>query len=576
MARAPTLVSTFSTGSLKLKLTLSTAALLTMTCLVFGGLFVQQQVASVTAGLLDSGALLAQHVARTSRHATLTADTLALSRLIRETLALPHVDYVAIVAPKHQIELGAGKGAWGHQFTKMGLSRQRFSLSGLLLPRFVEHPTAEPLVTAVSLTEGSPILRPHLFFNALELAGIFSGAEYPVVADVIVPIPGASLAVPPDSALGLMLDEPALSVTDPTGPDVAPRAFVHVGLSTAELQDTLRRVIRQIALVTFTLLTLALGGALWLAHRMTTPLQALTTAAQRIAGGEPFLPVPSSGHDEIGTLTGMFNQMVEILQTRERELRELTHTLEDRVRVRTEELESANAKLQELDRRKSLFVSTASHELRTPLTSIRLNLANLRDEVYGTLEPEQCNVLNRLEGSLGRLQHLIEELLDLSRIEVGEIALRLKSMDLPPVIIHVADTLHALAADKHVTVATDVATGLPPVFADAEKVQQILTNLIHNAVKFSPADGTVTVGARPNGNGTVHVSVGDHGIGIAPDDLDKIFLPFYRSARPGTQAKGAGLGLTIAKHLVELHKGRLWVESRPGEGSTFSFTLPIA
>ncbi len=576
MHQATAVVSAVSKGSLKLKLALSTAALLTVTCLVLGWLFLQQQVQSVTAGLLDSGTLLAQHLARTSRHPTHSADTYSLARLLRETLAVSQVNYVAIIAPQQHIEMGAGKEAWAQQFARTGPSSQRFSLSGLILPRLADHQTAEPMITAVSLTGGTPVLRPTIQFSGPDLFNLFLGAEYPVVIDVTVPLPTTSPTRPPDPALGLTLGESGEDLSELNPADEPHRAFVQVGLSTAELQDSLRHVIRQIVLVTFTLLSAALMGTVWLAHRMTTPLQTLTTAAHRIAGGESFRPLPASGHDEISTLTHVFNQMVDTLQTRERELRELTHTLEERVRVRTTELESANAKLQELDRRKSLFVSTASHELRTPLTSIRLNLANLLDEVYGTLGSEQRQVLSRLEGSLGRLQHLIEELLDLSQIEVGEISLQLKAVDLPPVITHVTDTLHALAAEKGVTVATNLACGLPAVQADVEKVQQVLTNLIHNAIKFSPARGTVTIAAAANGNGTVHVSVGDCGIGITCEEMDKIFLPFYRAPHPGQQAKGAGLGLTIAKHLVELHKGQLCVESRPGEGSTFSFTLPIA
>jgi signal transduction histidine kinase len=200
----------------------------------------------------------------------------------------------------------------------------------------------------------------------------------------------------------------------------------------------------------------------------------------------------------------------------------------------------------------------------------------LLDEVYGAVGPEQRDVLSRLETSLGRLQHLIEELLDLSRIEVGEITLRPKAVELSPVIAHVTDTLRALAKEKGITLSTEVEQDLPTITVDLEKVQQILTNLIHNAIKFSPSASAVRIAATANGHGTVQISVADRGIGIAPDDLDKIFIPFYRSPNPAAQAKGTGLGLTIAKHLVELHRGRLWVESRPGEGSTFAFTLPIS
>jgi signal transduction histidine kinase len=277
--------------------------------------------------------------------------------------------------------------------------------------------------------------------------------------------------------------------------------------------------------------------------------------------------------DEIGTLTGVFNHMAKILHVREQELRELARSLEDRVTARTQELAAANAKLQELDRRKSVFVSTASHELRTPLTSMKVHVANMRDGIDGAITTDQRRSLGRVEANLSRLQVLIEQLLDLSRIEMGEATLQIEPVAVGSVIARTAEDLNALATERRVRIQISLAADLPQVLADPAKLQQILLNLLHNAVKFTYPNSTVAVSATLLPDGDVKISVADAGPGIMLEDVEKVFQPFYRVPTVCKQSNGTGLGLAITKLLVELHNGRLWVETVPGHGSRFSFTM---
>lgn len=277
--------------------------------------------------------------------------------------------------------------------------------------------------------------------------------------------------------------------------------------------------------------------------------------------------------DEIGILTRAFNAMTTTLKSREHDLRELAHTLEDRVEMRTQELAAANAKLQELDRRKSLFVSTASHELRTPLTSMKVHLANLRDGIDGAVTEEQRLTLSRVEAKLSDLHTLIEELLNLSRIEDGQSTADLEPVILSEVIAKTIDDLQPLALERQIKIVLSFPADLPPVSADHDKLYRIVLNLLHNAVKFASRQTTVDVSIIVCPGNEIQTSIRDVGPGIAPEDLEKVFQPFYRAPIAHINVKGTGLGLAIVKLLIELHQGRLWVESVLGKGSCFSFTL---
>jgi PAS domain S-box-containing protein len=229
----------------------------------------------------------------------------------------------------------------------------------------------------------------------------------------------------------------------------------------------------------------------------------------------------------------------------------------------------------EVERVKEEFVSLVSHELRTPLTSIHGYVELLLEGAAGALAEEQQEFLTVVRRNTDRLLGLVNELLDLSRIEAGRMELQPAVLDLVPAIRRVADSLRPSIEKKGQHLSIDVADGLPPIWADADRVTQILTNLLSNAHKYTPAGGRISVAARRQ-DGRVRVEVRDTGIGLTADEQAQLFTKFFRSRNRAAQAVGGtGLGLAITRSLVELHGGEIGVVSAPGRGSTFSFTVPV-
>ncbi|MBA5867430.1 MAG: GAF domain-containing protein [Nitrospira sp. CR1.3] len=259
-----------------------------------------------------------------------------------------------------------------------------------------------------------------------------------------------------------------------------------------------------------------------------------------------------------------------------REIEELNTGLEQKVRERTVQLEAANEQLQELNQLKSSFVSMVSHELRTPMTSIRTYVENMLDGVIGAVNEKQSQYLRRIQFNIDRLTRMIVDLLDLSRIEAGRVELRSEPIAIADWMNELVEGLRGLAGGKSVTLESHSLPSLPTILADRDKLTQVLTNLIGNAIKFTPAGGRIMVGAViEDKTGMVQFCVSDTGCGIPPDELPKVFEKFFRGVTTAAETRGAGLGLAIVKSLVELHGGRIWVESASGKGSSFYFTLPL-
>ncbi|MCB9418275.1 MAG: HAMP domain-containing protein [Ardenticatenaceae bacterium] len=223
------------------------------------------------------------------------------------------------------------------------------------------------------------------------------------------------------------------------------------------------------------------------------------------------------------------------------------------------------------------FISNISHELRTPLASLRAVVETLRD---GALDdpPAAARFLERAELEVDTLTQMVEELLELSRIESGQVPLKLARTAVPDLFFDPMERLQPQAARSEIELVLNLPSGLPLVLADAARVQQVIANLLHNAIKFSSSGDFITVGAElVDGETAVRFSVEDHGIGITAADLPRIFERFYKSDRARTRSRGGtGLGLAIARHIVQAHNGRIWAISKEGKGSTFYFTLPVA
>ena len=233
--------------------------------------------------------------------------------------------------------------------------------------------------------------------------------------------------------------------------------------------------------------------------------------------------------------------------------------------------EQATAELVTVSRAKSQFLARMSHELRTPLNAI-LGFADvLRDRLAGPLTARQLEYVTDISESGRHLLGLVDEVLDLSKVESGTVALDLGPLDVRQAVDDAATMVRERAAVHDIDLRLHVERGVSTVEADSRKVRQVLVNLLANAVKFTPPGGRVAVRAATLAGGGVRVEVEDTGVGIAPDDHERIFEQFEQVAGVG---EGTGLGLPLARRLIELHGGRLWVESEPGRGSTFVFELP--
>jgi signal transduction histidine kinase len=257
-------------------------------------------------------------------------------------------------------------------------------------------------------------------------------------------------------------------------------------------------------------------------------------------------------------------------------LEELTLHLEQRIAERTQELTVANDLLQEHDRQRSLFLSVASHELRTPMTVIRSFADNMRDGIAGPVSEQQLAYLTRIGHNLSRLTRIINQLLDWSQLNSKRELLRFAPVCVERVALLVADNLRTVANEKSLTIEIAHANGLPAVQGDCDKLEQVLWNLIGNAIKFTPPGGRITVDFQTTPEGFVQTSVADTGCGIDPNHLEKLFREFSKVPSAVPAAQGAQLGLFITKSLVTLHRGTISVESTPGAGTRFYFTVPIA
>ncbi len=310
---------------------------------------------------------------------------------------------------------------------------------------------------------------------------------------------------------------------------------------------------------------------------LVEPVARLARLTQAVAEGDFSRRVESLSRDEIGELGRSVNAMTESLARHSRELQDKLVELErlnEDLQLRERELQLTNRKLEKANRLKSEFLATMSHELRTPLNSIIGFSELLEGGTYGALNERQLKYVNNIVVSSRHLLQLINDILDLAKVESGTIEINREQVSLPEVIGLVRNVVESLAAKKDIVIETRIDDDTDTVYADPPRLKQILYNLLSNAIKFTPAGGRVII-STARGEGEVRVAVKDTGIGISHQDQEKIFSEFLQVE--GTYARkyeGTGLGLALTKKLVELHGGRIWVDSTPGAGSTFTFTIP--
>ena len=316
------------------------------------------------------------------------------------------------------------------------------------------------------------------------------------------------------------------------------------------------------------------------------PVESLAEEAKRFAEGDMSVSVDVKTEDEIGVLGKTFNYMVESVSSfskkLELEVTRKTTLLNERTQLLAL-LERANRDLRELDKLKSTFLANMSHELRTPMNAIIGYTDLLLDRVDGPLNEEQEKSLKKVVANARHLLQLINDVLDVSKIESGKIDLQPKEIYLKLLIESVIPTFEPMIKQKGLTFTINLNENLLPVYGDEDKVKQIFINLLSNAVKFTHHGG-ITISAKPSERGIkpgesplfVEICVEDTGIGIKDEDIGKIFDKFTQvDISTIRQYEGTGLGLNIARGLVALHKGVIWVTSKYGEGSKFCFTLPL-
>ena len=308
----------------------------------------------------------------------------------------------------------------------------------------------------------------------------------------------------------------------------------------------------------------------------TKPLSSLSSVAEAIGLGNLDISVPVRGAQETAALGTAVDRM-------RMELKGLYIGLEQQVAERTHELTIANKELSrateaaiEASVAKSQILSTVTHELKTPLTSI-VGYADrmlLRRDTVGSLNERQERYLGNIQEDAYRLKSLIDDLLDISRIEAGSLELQLTGLDAQQEIEQAIKSLRGQFAGKQIQTQCNIPTNIVLVRADHLRLSQIIINLLTNAYKYSPEGAIVTITAEQGGE-LVQIDVSDTGIGMSDADQARLFTKFFRADNtPTRRESGTGLGLFITRHLVEAHGGSIWVESQEGKGSTFSFTLP--
>ena len=336
---------------------------------------------------------------------------------------------------------------------------------------------------------------------------------------------------------------------------------VVVEQSSEEILDRTYAALRRTIAIGFIGLTLALLLSIYLARRMSLPIREIEAkvASYGLGNFRSRLAV-SDASDEIKSLSNEFNRMADQLQS-------YTTSLEQKVSEKTAQLELAN-------RHKSEFLANMSHELRTPLNAVIGFSDVLKEQYFGELNPKQQEYVKDINESGQHLLSLINDILDLSKIEAGHMDLDLVAFSVPMAIENAMVLVRERALRHQLHLRADIASDVTEVVADQRKFKQILINLLTNAVKFSYPNGWVEVVARRDTNG-VMVTVKDCGTGIALEDQAAIFEEFHQLKSSGSaKLEGTGLGLSLAKRFVELHGGRIWVESELGKGAAFTFTLP--
>ncbi len=366
----------------------------------------------------------------------------------------------------------------------------------------------------------------------------------------------------------------------------------------AQTRPVMSQLFDLIMVMTIATLILVSAIGILLATSISNPLGRMVKAIRELEKGNLNARANIISNDEIGVLAQSFDKMALEIEKNRQELEDLNRNLEFRVTEKTEnltkaydrlqlsnqnlavanrELELANKKLKDIDQMKSDFISVVSHELRTPLTSIKAftELILMKPRM---MVDKRSRLLSIINNESDRLARLINDILDLTKIEAGKLSWHISRVSLKEVILSSVSGIQSLADNKSLSITTRFPGPLPELYGDRDRLQQVITNILSNSIKFTPQGGSIIISAAAEHHPRhqIIVRIADTGVGVPAKDLEMIFEKFQRSGDIlTTNTEGTGLGLTITKQIVEYHGGRIWAESILGRGTTLSFTLPL-
>ncbi len=353
-----------------------------------------------------------------------------------------------------------------------------------------------------------------------------------------------------------------------------------------------------ILVVTLLAFGLAAGIGILVATSISDPLRHMVGVIRQLEHGNLHARMNIISNDEIGVVSRSFDTMAIRMEQNRMELEDLNRTLELRVAEKTEnltrayerlqrsnqnlalanrELEEANVKLKEIDRLKSDFISIVSHELRTPLTSIKAftELIIMKPHMPSEKRTHLLHIVNK---ETDRLTRLINNVLDLTKIEAGNLGWRIEELSMDDIVQTSVSGIQSLADSKGLTINVNLPPSLPRVAGDRDRIIQVFTNILSNSLKFTPPGGSITTTVTHENKPLPRllIAIADTGVGIPEQDQEIIFDKFRRSGDVLTDnTEGTGLGLAITRQIIVYHGGTIWVKSKPGDGSTFFFTLPL-
>ncbi|NJD69206.1 MAG: HAMP domain-containing protein [candidate division NC10 bacterium] len=557
------------------KVLLSIIPMILALCVLFGGMSLYQHNRLLHSEFVKRGKTLAGNLAASGELGVFSEDERLLNAALRGVTGDEDVAYVFIYRDVGTRLIGGGKA----------LAQPGFAAA-------VE--TLSPEIRARILADRQPVSR---IVTEVE-AGSFLEFYAPILSTEV-----------------RLVEEQYFGIPDSTRDSSENRTRVigiaKVGLSMRNIDAHSAYLIKLWAALSVIFLAAGALAAYVLSRKITQPITRLTESTTRMAEGQIEQEIPVDSRDELGTLATSYNEMAKALKRtldeRARvamELRDLNRNLEDRIRERTFQLEETNRELARASRHKSEFLANMSHELRTPLNAILGFTELIIDGVYGEVPDELRESIQDIHINGRHLLRLINDVLDLSKIEAGQMRLNLGEYSVQSLIDSVISATRSLAAEKQLELTGQVESDLPVVWGDSKRMTQVLMNLVGNAIKFTPGGGCVTVTARRVASGKrevsstdrppsvqdtqhstlntfprdefVEIAVADTGIGIPAEELNNIFSEFRQVDSSITREYGgSGLGLSIAKRLVEMHEGSIWAKSQLGKGSTFHVRIPL-